>query len=149
MKLVCFSCSLGYYGDPRTQGSRCQPCGCSGNLDLSVPGSCDGLTGACLICGNNTTGSQCERCDDWWFGDAIVRKDCRRRLIWCLKLSACVHIGILYGFKEQISVRYIYFTFFSQFWKPLENNWYSWSNLCCYVLWFIRLTFNWINNPVH
>ena len=61
--------------------STCEPCQCSGNIDVNDPEACDFLTGACLVCSNHTTGPQCERCENWWYGDAVVAKDCYRKLL--------------------------------------------------------------------
>lgn len=74
----CGICDNGYYGDPRSPGGRCQPCQCNQNIDIRDRLSCDLITGACLRCINNSTGDRCERCLDWYWGDAINRKDCTR-----------------------------------------------------------------------
>ena len=63
------------------EGNTCQPCQCSGNIDMRDPGSCDYQTGDCLQCINNSTGPRCERCLDWWYGDAVEAKDCFRMFI--------------------------------------------------------------------
>ncbi|XP_041356694.1 laminin subunit alpha-like [Gigantopelta aegis] len=72
----CEACAPGHYGDPSRLNDYCRPCGCSGNINVNDPGSCDRMTGQCLICLNNTAGSDCGLCKDWWFGDAIRNKDC-------------------------------------------------------------------------
>ncbi|XP_052778102.1 laminin subunit alpha-like [Mya arenaria] len=72
----CERCGPGHYGNPMTIGETCELCQCSGNIDRRDPYSCDHLTGECLRCENNSTGPQCERCEDWWYGDAILAKDC-------------------------------------------------------------------------
>ncbi|XP_012943161.1 laminin subunit alpha isoform X2 [Aplysia californica] len=74
----CQSCDSGYFGDPINPNNYCQPCGCNGNIDISNPGSCDRFTGSCLICENYSSGSDCGECRDWYWGDAISRKDCQR-----------------------------------------------------------------------
>ncbi|XP_059144332.1 laminin subunit alpha-like [Physella acuta] len=74
---TCERCASGYYGDPYQPGSNCQPCRCSGNIDVKNPDSCDRLTGQCLLCQNNTAGETCNYCRDWYFGDAVYRKDCQ------------------------------------------------------------------------
>jgi laminin, alpha 3/5 len=73
----CERCSAGYYGDPTAPGGRCLPCQCNDNIDLNDFGSCDQRTGACLRCLNNTAGINCERCEDWHYGDAIEAKNCK------------------------------------------------------------------------
>lgn len=73
----CERCAEGYFGQPSVAGGSCQPCQCNDNLDFSIPGSCDSLSGACLICKPGTTGRYCERCADGYFGDAIDARNCQ------------------------------------------------------------------------
>ncbi|XP_010705705.1 laminin subunit alpha-2-like [Meleagris gallopavo] len=73
----CERCAEGYFGQPLIPGGSCQPCQCNNNLDFSVPGSCDSLSGACLICKSGTTGQYCERCADGYFGDALDARNCQ------------------------------------------------------------------------
>uniref|UniRef100_A0A8C6IVT1 Laminin subunit alpha-2 n=1 Tax=Melopsittacus undulatus TaxID=13146 RepID=A0A8C6IVT1_MELUD len=73
----CERCAEGYFGQPLVPGGSCQACRCNGNLDFSVPGSCDSLSGACLICKPGTTGQYCERCADGYFGDALDETSCQ------------------------------------------------------------------------
>ncbi|NWS67194.1 LAMA2 protein, partial [Crotophaga sulcirostris] len=73
----CERCAEGYFGQPLIPGGSCQPCQCNDNLDFSIPGSCDSLSGACLICKPGTTGQYCERCADGYFGDALDAKNCQ------------------------------------------------------------------------
>ncbi|XP_061330957.1 laminin subunit alpha-2 isoform X6 [Pezoporus flaviventris] len=73
----CERCAEGYFGQPLVPGGSCQACQCNGNLDFSVPGSCDSLSGACLICKPGTTGQYCERCADGYFGDALDETNCQ------------------------------------------------------------------------
>lgn len=54
------------------------PCVCSGNLDLTASVSCDAVSGACLRCREGYGGPACETCDDGFFGDALVDKNCQR-----------------------------------------------------------------------
>uniref|UniRef100_A0A3P8V0J9 Laminin subunit alpha 2 n=1 Tax=Cynoglossus semilaevis TaxID=244447 RepID=A0A3P8V0J9_CYNSE len=70
-------CANGYYGTPAVPGDLCEPCACHGNLDLSLPGSCDPITGQCLRCRPGYGGATCESCADGFYGDAITAKDCR------------------------------------------------------------------------
>uniref|UniRef100_A0A8B9EMM7 Laminin subunit alpha-2 n=1 Tax=Anser cygnoides TaxID=8845 RepID=A0A8B9EMM7_ANSCY len=73
----CERCAEGYFGQPLVPGGSCQPCHCNDNLDFSIPGSCDSLSGACLICKPGTTGQYCERCADGYFGDALDARNCQ------------------------------------------------------------------------
>ncbi|NXW31629.1 LAMA2 protein, partial [Phaetusa simplex] len=73
----CERCAEGYFGQPLIPGGSCQPCQCNDNLDFSIPGSCDSLSGACLICKPGTTGQYCERCADGYFGDALDARNCQ------------------------------------------------------------------------
>ncbi|XP_074189665.1 laminin subunit alpha-2 isoform X4 [Rhinolophus sinicus] len=73
----CERCAEGYFGQPSVAGGSCQPCQCNDNLDFSIPGSCDSLSGSCLICKPGTTGRYCERCADGYFGDAVDAKNCQ------------------------------------------------------------------------
>ncbi|XP_015224716.1 PREDICTED: laminin subunit alpha-2 isoform X7 [Cyprinodon variegatus] len=73
----CDRCSNGYYGQPNVPGESCQPCNCNGNLDLSVPDSCDPITGQCLRCRQGYDGLTCDTCSDGYYGDAITLKNCQ------------------------------------------------------------------------
>ncbi|XP_038127225.1 laminin subunit alpha-2 isoform X2 [Cyprinodon tularosa] len=73
----CDRCSNGYYGQPNVPGESCQPCNCNGNLDLSVPDSCDPITGQCLRCRQGYEGLTCDTCSDGYYGDAITLKNCQ------------------------------------------------------------------------
>ncbi|XP_041661166.1 laminin subunit alpha-2 isoform X8 [Cheilinus undulatus] len=73
----CDRCSNGYYGQPSVPGSTCQPCNCHGNLDLSIPGSCDPITGQCLRCRQGYSGPACDSCANGYYGDAITAKNCQ------------------------------------------------------------------------
>uniref|UniRef100_A0A8C6VI31 Laminin subunit alpha 2 n=1 Tax=Naja naja TaxID=35670 RepID=A0A8C6VI31_NAJNA len=75
--LRCERCAEGYFGQPSKPGGSCQPCQCNDNLDFSIPGSCDSLSGACLKCKPGTTGHYCEKCADGYFGDALDVKKCQ------------------------------------------------------------------------
>lgn len=75
----CESCIAGYFGDPTGDNGSptgCSDCLCNGNIDSSIPNSCDTTTGICLRCVNNTAGSMCEQCANGYFGDAIYSKNC-------------------------------------------------------------------------
>ncbi|XP_074846691.1 laminin subunit alpha-2 isoform X2 [Carettochelys insculpta] len=73
----CERCADGYFGQPLIPGGSCRPCQCNDNLDFSVPGSCDSLSGACLICKRGITGQYCEKCVDGYFGNALGPKNCQ------------------------------------------------------------------------
>ncbi|XP_070781481.1 laminin subunit alpha-2 [Enoplosus armatus] len=73
----CDRCSNGYYGQPTVPGRSCQPCDCHGNLDLSIPGSCDPITGQCLRCRPGYGGAACDSCAEGYYGDAITAKNCQ------------------------------------------------------------------------
>ncbi|XP_010769192.1 laminin subunit alpha-2-like [Notothenia coriiceps] len=74
----CDRCSNGFFGRPSEPGGSCQPCDCHDNLDLSIPGSCDPITGQCLLCRQGYGGSSCDSCADGYHGDAITAKNCQR-----------------------------------------------------------------------
>lgn len=78
-EFFCLRCAEGYFGQPSVPGGSCQPCQCNDNLDFSIPGSCDSLSGSCLICKPGTTGRYCELCADGYFGDAVDAKNCQRK----------------------------------------------------------------------
>ncbi|XP_032440521.1 laminin subunit alpha-2 isoform X2 [Xiphophorus hellerii] len=73
----CDSCSSGYYGQPAAPGGSCQPCICNGNLDLSIPNSCDAITGQCLRCRQGYNGVTCDSCAEGYYGDAMTLKSCQ------------------------------------------------------------------------
>ncbi|KAM3603056.1 uncharacterized protein V6R79_015876 [Siganus canaliculatus] len=73
----CDRCSNGYYGQPTVPGSSCKPCDCHGNLDLSMPDSCDPITGQCLRCRQGYGGVACDSCSEGYYGDAITAKNCQ------------------------------------------------------------------------
>ena len=65
----------------------CNPCDCSGNININDPAACDSVTGECLRCLNNTAGSACGLCAPGYFGDAVDRKDCQSKLIFAIYLK--------------------------------------------------------------
>ncbi|KAJ8374971.1 hypothetical protein SKAU_G00055510 [Synaphobranchus kaupii] len=73
----CDRCANGYYGEPTIAGRGCALCKCNGNVDPLEPGHCDPQTGECLKCAGHTAGRHCERCQDGYYGDAVVAKDCQ------------------------------------------------------------------------
>ncbi|KAI9543880.1 hypothetical protein NQZ68_004928 [Dissostichus eleginoides] len=75
---IMFSrCSNGFFGRPSEPGGSCDPCDCHENLDLSIPGSCDPITGQCLVCRQGYGGSTCDSCAEGYHGDAITAKNCQ------------------------------------------------------------------------
>ncbi|KAF7654077.1 hypothetical protein LDENG_00074820, partial [Lucifuga dentata] len=73
----CERCASGFYGDPTVVGGSCVRCKCSGNADIREAGHCDAVTGACLLCLNNTAGRHCEVCQPGYYGDAVQAKNCQ------------------------------------------------------------------------
>ncbi len=73
----CEACGPGYFGEPEVPGDFCKPCNCSENINVTDPGSCDPVSGLCLKCLYNTEGDACERCENWYFGDAVILKNCQ------------------------------------------------------------------------
>ncbi|CAN9507937.1 unnamed protein product [Ophioblennius macclurei] len=73
----CDRCSNGYYGQPAVPGGSCQPCDCHGNLDLSLPGSCNPITGQCLRCRQGYGGGACDSCAEGYYGDAVTARNCQ------------------------------------------------------------------------
>ncbi len=72
----CQRCAAGYFGNPRA-GIACQRCQCNGNINMTDFDSCDQTTGECLRCLYNTTGTNCQECEHWHYGDPIVAKSCK------------------------------------------------------------------------
>ena len=62
------------------KGDFCKPCECNGNIDRTDPGACDSVTGLCQLCLYDTEGDNCEKCKNWWYGDAIEAKNCKGNL---------------------------------------------------------------------
>uniref|UniRef100_A0A8C8HC76 Laminin, alpha 1 n=1 Tax=Oncorhynchus tshawytscha TaxID=74940 RepID=A0A8C8HC76_ONCTS len=73
----CERCANGYHGNPTVAGQECVVCECNGNVDPWEPGHCDTSSGMCLKCHSHTSGDQCERCEDGYYGDAITAKNCQ------------------------------------------------------------------------
>ncbi|XP_023188119.1 laminin subunit beta-2-like [Xiphophorus maculatus] len=73
----CDQCAPGYYGNPEQPGGQCLRCECNDNIDPQDPESCDPRTGQCLRCLYHTDGPSCSRCEEGYFGNALIR-DCRR-----------------------------------------------------------------------
>ncbi|XP_054153409.1 laminin subunit alpha-like [Oppia nitens] len=88
----CDVCAAGHYGRPEVIGSSCQSCNCSGNIDYEDPTSCESTTGQCLKCLHNTGGSDCERCVNGYYGDAIHTKNCSECLCDNCGTDVCNHL---------------------------------------------------------
>ncbi|XP_022089419.1 laminin subunit alpha-like isoform X2 [Acanthaster planci] len=77
----CDVCDEGYFGDPSQSYGFCRKCNCSGN---SVPNAngpeCDPRFGNCLQCRPGTTGVNCDKCDRWYYGDAVISRNCQECL---------------------------------------------------------------------
>ena len=69
-------------------------CMCSNNIDLSVTGNCNNVTGECLKCLYNTTGSQCQWCQAGTYGNAIVQGNCRGNNSSLHLLSCCYFASV-------------------------------------------------------
>ena len=74
----CDDCADNYFGNPEKPGGTCTECKCNNNIDLYVSGNCDSKTGNCLKCLYDTTGDNCEYCQDGFYGDAMIQ-NCRRK----------------------------------------------------------------------
>lgn len=76
----CDLCIDGYSGDPRgVTGTQtpCKRCDCNGNIDVNSIGNCNTTTGECLKCIYNTYGSDCGRCLPGYYGDALIKNNCK------------------------------------------------------------------------
>ncbi|XP_062856618.1 laminin subunit beta-4-like [Trichomycterus rosablanca] len=63
----CNQCMPGFYDFP-----NCKRCQCNGLANL-----CDQITGVCLNCREHSTGPNCERCEEGYFGDPVSREPCK------------------------------------------------------------------------
>ncbi|XP_004375822.1 laminin subunit gamma-3 [Trichechus manatus latirostris] len=71
----CEICDDGFFGDPlgiAGPSKPCHQCQCSGNIDPNAVGNCDPLSGRCLRCLHNTTGTCCEHCQQGFYGLALA-----------------------------------------------------------------------------
>lgn len=73
---TCNQCAPGNYGNPHEISGYCTACDCNGNIDVNDPFACDARTGVCTGCLYDTAGPNCERCRDFYYGNAFTR-DCR------------------------------------------------------------------------
>ena len=74
---------LGFFGEPLVPGGNCSRCQCNNNSDV-----CNTTTGECLNCQHNTTGFNCERCENGTWGNATqqqcqgnVSRGCKLRFL--------------------------------------------------------------------
>ncbi|XP_053325716.1 laminin subunit gamma-2 [Spea bombifrons] len=88
----CDVCADGYFGDP--QGLRgpprlCRPCECNNNIDPTVEGSCDRVTGECLKCIHNTGGFYCNSCREGFYGNPLdPNPELKCRVCYCHPVGA-------------------------------------------------------------
>ncbi|XP_038057388.1 laminin subunit alpha-like isoform X2 [Patiria miniata] len=74
----CDVCDEGYFGDPSQPYGFCRKCNCSGNSNPNAAGpECDPRFGNCLQCKPGTTGINCDTCDRWYYGDAVISRNCQ------------------------------------------------------------------------
>lgn len=112
-----YRCAPGYYGNPNEEGSTCQPCQCSGNIDLNDRYACDIETGECLNCVNNTAGSTCNICRDWWYGDAVVDKNCQG-MFWNHDSSFYISVFVCNQFFLFIIIAWCKVKYFHEYFIP-------------------------------
>lgn len=67
--VLYFSCVEGFFGEPMIPGGNCSRCQCNNNSDV-----CNTTTGECLNCQYNTTGFNCERCENGTWGNATQQQ---------------------------------------------------------------------------
>uniref|UniRef100_A0A348G671 Laminin subunit beta1 n=1 Tax=Odontomachus monticola TaxID=613454 RepID=A0A348G671_ODOMO len=70
---TCGQCEPGFWNFP-----HCQRCECNGHAD-----NCDSKTGACINCRDYTTGHNCDRCIDTFYGDPRIGVDIPCRACPC------------------------------------------------------------------
>lgn len=70
---TCGQCEPGFWNFP-----HCQRCECNGHAE-----SCDSKTGACVNCRDYTTGHNCDRCIETYYGDPRIGVDIPCRACPC------------------------------------------------------------------
>ncbi|XP_050582063.1 laminin subunit beta-1 [Bombus affinis] len=70
---TCGQCEPGFWNFP-----HCQRCECNGHAE-----SCDSKTGACINCRDYTTGHNCDRCIETYYGDPRIGVDIPCRACPC------------------------------------------------------------------
>lgn len=79
---MCDQCQPGFWNFP-----SCQMCECNGHAQL-----CDQQTGECLDCTDFTSGNNCERCIDGFYGDPLLGSEVGCRECRCPDTVASGHI---------------------------------------------------------
>ena len=87
--VICLDCPLGTRGNlcdicddgysiSKSSGSNvvCDKCTCNSNIDENAIGNCDSVSGKCLKCIFNTTGDNCEKCLNSYWGNALTDLKC-------------------------------------------------------------------------
>ncbi|XP_043914324.1 laminin subunit gamma-3 isoform X2 [Protopterus annectens] len=90
----CELCDNGFYGDPlglHGEARPCVACHCNGNVELNAIQICHHLSGQCQGCLYNTTGDQCERCREGFYGNALTQNS-----IKCISCD-CSPYGVVKG----------------------------------------------------
>ncbi|TRY60964.1 hypothetical protein TCAL_05712 [Tigriopus californicus] len=87
----CQFCGPGYFGQPEVIGDYCKPCECNNNINVTDPDACDMFSGICQNCLEHTFGDSCERCEPWFFGDALMLKNCQECLCDKMGTEMCDH----------------------------------------------------------
>jgi len=106
---------IGYWGNPLEIGGRCEKCECSTNIDLRDPLSCDQSTGECVRCINHAAGEHCEKCMEWYYGDAVNLKNCQRTLRCCVTLL--LSFIVLYHYHHHHHHYYYYYYYYTAIYK--------------------------------
>jgi laminin beta 1 len=77
----CNQCQIGYWNFP-----DCQQCNCNGHAT-----ACDSKTGECLSCQDYTTGYNCDRCIESYYGDPLLGSEIGCRPCRCPDTIASGH----------------------------------------------------------
>lgn len=96
-KKIDYRCEYGWFGYPREEGGKCEPCHC--NKFGIVSDECDEETGQCN-CMPNITGRDCSVCQA---NHILTNKGCTRKLMAYL----------LQPKKKKMLIWFIFFFFFT------------------------------------